>query len=473
MLYVRGNRRDYDAWAAAGNAGWSYDEVLPYFVKSEDNRNPYLAGTPYHGTGGPLTVTETPFRTPLVTAFIDAGVEMGYENNDGNGGQQTGFMVAQTTTRDGLRCSTAKAFLRPARSRRNLHVAMRATVTRIVIDDARKRAVGVTFERHGRVYYVRARREVILSAGAIASPQLLMLSGVGPADHLTSLDIPVVADLAVGDNLQDHVALAGLVFQIDRPYSLILRDVLNVPNALNYVFRSTGPFTSTGAAEGLAWIKTKYADADIDWPDIEYHFIGASPVSDASYAVRRGSGIRDDVWNEYYEPLLNTHTWQVLPMLLRPQSKGTIRLASTDPHDHPLIDPRYFAVEQDLRVLVEGVKIALALSRTKAFQELGTRFYAKPFPGCEDYAVHTDEYWACFIRSYSQTDHHAVGTCKMGPASDPTAVVDARLRVHGVGHLRVVDASVMPNVPSGNTNAPVVMVAEKAADMVKQDWGVY
>ena len=471
MLYVRGNRHDYDAWSAAGNTGWSYDEVLPYFLKSEDNRNEYLASTPYHSTGGPLTVTETPFHTPLVAAFLDAGVELGYEKNDGNGGRQAGFMVAQTTTRDGLRLSTAKAFLRPARSRKNLHVAMEATVTQIVFD-AEKRATGVKFVRHGVHYEVQAVKEVILSAGAIASPQLLMLSGVGPAAHLRSLSIPVVADLPVGDNLQDHVALAGMVFQIDKPYSLILKEVATVPNMLNFFLRGKGPFTSTGAAEGLAWVNTKYAPVDKDWPDIEFHFIGGSPVSDMSYAVRHGSGIRDDVWNEYYEPLLNTHTWQVMPMLLRPQSKGTIRLASADPFDKPLIDPRYFGVEQDLKVLVEGVKIAIQLSRTQPFQELGTRFYAKPFPGCQNHTVYTDEYWACFIRHYSQTDHHAVGTCKMGPASDATAVVDPRLRVRGLRGLRVVDASVIPDVPSGNTNAPVIMIAEKAADLIKQDWNV-
>ena len=471
MLYVRGNRRDYDGWANLGNDGWSYEEVLPYFIKSEDNRNPYLADSPYHGTGGYLTVQEPAYLTPLVTAFIEGGVELGYEHRDGNGALQTGFMVAQATTRHGSRCSTGKAFLRPVRHRNNFHVAMKSYVQRIIIDPVTKQVTGVQFERFGVVHTVRVNKEVILSAGSVGSPQLLMLSGVGPAEHLSSLGIPVIADLSVGDNLQDHVSLGGMVFQIDAPYSLVDTRFINLPSFFNYSINRSGPLASLAGCEGLAWIKTKYADQSIDWPDIEFHFVAGTPVSDGGTLVRRNNGVRDDIWEEYYAPLSWTDSWQVIPMLLRPLSVGTIRLASADPNDKPLIDPRYFSNEQDLKVIIEGTKIGLALAKTRGFKSLGTRFYSKPFPGCEGYTLWTDDYWGCFIRHYSQTIYHPIGTCKMGPSSDPTAVVDPRLRVYGIQGLRVVDASIMPKHVSGNTNAPTIMIAEKAADMVKEDWG--
>lgn len=219
MIYVRGNRHDYDQWEALGNTGWSYDQVLPYFKKSEDNRNPYLSQTPYHGRGGYLTVQESPWRSPLALAFVKAGEELGYLNRDINGEQQTGFMIAQGTIRRGSRCSTAKAFLRPIRLRKNLHISMHSQVTKIMFDTSGEepRATGVQFVRDGRMHKVRARKEVILSSGAIGSPQILMLSGVGPAEDLAQHDIPLVRDLKVGHHLQDHVGLGGLTFLVDDP----------------------------------------------------------------------------------------------------------------------------------------------------------------------------------------------------------------------------------------------------------------
>jgi choline dehydrogenase-like flavoprotein len=290
MLYVRGNKKDYDRWSALGNTGWSYDEVLPYFLKSEDNRNPYLAKSPYHGTGGYLTVQEPAYRTPLVTAFVAGGVEMGYDIRDCNGELQTGFMIAQSTTRNGARCSAAKAFLRPVRNRNNLHISMRSFVQQVVIDPTTKQPTGVKFERNGIIYNVKATKEVILSGGAINSPQLLMLSGVGPADHLNSLGIPVIKDLRVGDNLQDHVSLGGMVFQIDKPYSVNDIRYLNLPSFVNYTFHRSGPLTSLGGCEGLAWVKTKYANQNEDWPDIEFHFVAGTPISDGGSSIRYDHG---------------------------------------------------------------------------------------------------------------------------------------------------------------------------------------
>lgn len=216
MMYVRGNRMDYDSWLEQGNPGWGYDDVLYYFKKSEDNRNPYLARTPYHSMGGYLTVSEAPYKTPLADAFVRAGQEMGYDIRDINGEQQTGFMIPQGTIRRGARCSTSKAFLRPARLRKNLHVSINAHVTRVAVDAETKVAYGVDLIKGNTRYFVRANKEVILSAGSISSAQLLMLSGIGPKDHLTEMGIPVLADLDVGKNLQDHVGLGGLAFLINK-----------------------------------------------------------------------------------------------------------------------------------------------------------------------------------------------------------------------------------------------------------------
>ncbi|EFX84142.1 hypothetical protein DAPPUDRAFT_47585, partial [Daphnia pulex] len=472
MLYVRGNKRDYDSWAV-DNPGWSYDDVLPYFIKSEDNRNPYIAAnTKYHGTGGYLTVQEPVWTTPLAAAFVEAGVELGYENNDGNAAQQTGFMLAQATNRRGHRCSTAKAFLRPVRHRSNLFISMHSRVLKIIIDPITKQATAVRFEKNGQVYQIQATKEIILSSGSVNSPQLLMLSGIGPEDHLKSLNIPVIKSLPVGDNLQDHIALGGMVFTIDKPFGTVESRYYTLPVLLNYAINSAGPMASLGGCEGLAWIKTKYADQTIDFPDIEFHFVSGTPASDSGTTIHLNNGVRPDIWESYYKPVLDKDMWQVIPMLLRPKSRGTIRLASSDPYAPPVIDPQYFTDKDDLdlKTIIEGTKLGLALSKTEAFTKLGTKFYDKIFPGCEDFTPWTDDYWGCFIRHYSSTIYHPAGTCKMGKEDDPAAVVDSQLRVYGIKGLRVVDCSIMPNVVSGNTNAPTIMIGEKASDMIKADW---
>ncbi|XP_063219270.1 glucose dehydrogenase [FAD, quinone] [Bacillus rossius redtenbacheri] len=470
MLYVRGNRRDYDAWQSLGNPGWSYDDVLYYFKKSEDNRNPYLARTPYHSTGGYLTVQEAPWHTPLAAAFVQAGEEMGYENRDINGEFQTGFMIPQGTTRRGSRCSTGKAFLRPARLNKNLHVAMHAHVTRVLIDPRTKTAFGVEFLRDGKLHVVRASKEVILSAGSVNSPQLLMLSGVGPKEDLLKLNIPVVQDLQVGHNLQDHIGLGGFTFIINKSVSLVQSRYENVLSVLNYAMFGDGPLTVLGGVEGLAFLSTKYVNASLDYPDIEFHFISGSTNSDSGRQIRKAHGITEDFYRKVYEPINDRDVWSVFPVLLRPKSKGVIKLRSKNPFDYPLIYPNYFFHPADMATLVEGVKAALAMSRTKAFQRFGSRMHEIPYPGCTHIQMYTDEFWECLIRHYSVTIYHPVGTCKMGPSWDPSAVVDPDLKVHGVDRLRVIDASIMPTLVSGNTNAPVIMIAEKGSDIIKEYW---
>ncbi|KAK6636425.1 hypothetical protein RUM43_010086 [Polyplax serrata] len=471
MIYVRGNRLDYDYWEAQGNTGWSYEEVLPYFLKSEDNRNPYLLKTPYHRAGGYLTVQESPWRSPLSVAFIKAGKELGYDNLDINGANQTGFMLTQGTVRRGSRCSTAKAFIRPIKDRKNLHVALRAQVTKVLLAELNDvvTAHGVEFIRNNRRYLVNARKEVILSAGAINSPQILMLSGIGPRKHLERLNIPVFRDLKVGYNLQDHVGLGGLTFLVNAPVTFKKDRFQNPSVALEYILRERGPMTTLGV-EGLAFVNTKYAPPGGDWPDIQFHFAPSSVNSDNGDQIRKVLGLRDRVYNTVYKPLVNAETWTILPLLLRPKSSGRVSLKSSNPLDYPVIEPNYFRYKEDVQVLIEGIKIAMAISNTTAFQKYGSRPHTIPLPGCGKYALFSDAYWECSLRHFTFTIYHPAGTCKMGPRSDPSAVVDDRLRVHGVRNLRVVDASIMPTIVSGNPNAPVIMIGEKASDFIKHEY---
>lgn len=470
MLYVRGNRHDYDHWRSLGNPGWGYEDVLYYFKKSEDNRNPYLQKNPYHATGGYLTVQESPWKTPLVVAFVQAGVEMGYENRDINGARQTGFMISQGTIRRGSRCSTAKAFLRPVRLRKNIHTAMNCHVTRIVINPLTMRAIGVEFIREGRKQIVRVRKEVILSAGAINSPQILMLSGIGPKEHLQHVGIPIIKDLRVGDNLQDHVGMGGLTFLIDKPVAIVQDRFQAIPVTMNYVINGRGPMTTLGGVEGFAFLNTKYANHSIDYPDVQFHMAPASINSDAGAQVRKVLGLTNEVYNTVYRPISNRDAWTIMPLLLRPKSRGTIRLRSSNPFHNPIINANYFSDPKDIAILVEGAKLAIKISEAKVFKQFGTRLHRIKLPGCRHLKFGSDAYWECHIRHISMTIYHPVGTVKMGPITDYTAVVDSTLKVYGITGLRVIDASVMPTICSGNTNAAVIMIGEKGADLIKQDW---
>ncbi|XP_014357254.2 glucose dehydrogenase [FAD, quinone] [Papilio machaon] len=472
MLYIRGNKRDFDQWEAFGNPGWGYEDVLPYFKKSEDQRNPYLARDKrHHGVGGYLTVQDAPYNTPIGAAFLQAGEEMGYDITDVNGAQQTGYAWYQFTMRRGTRCSTAKAFLRPVRLRQNLHVSLFSHVTKVLIDKDDKRAYGVQFIKDQLKQIVYAKREVILAAGAIASPQLLMLSGIGPAQHLQEVGIDVIQDSpGVGRNLQDHIAVGGLVFEIDYPISLIMSRLVNINSALRYAVTEDGPLTSSIGLEVVAFINTKYANSSDDWPDMEFMMTSASIPSDGGTQVKRAHSITDEFYDEVFGHLTNKDVFGIFPMMLRPKSRGFIKLRSKNPLEYPIMFHNYLTHPDDVGVLREGVKAAVAVGETQAMKRLGARFNNKPVPNCKHLPLYTDEYWDCMIRQYTMTIYHLSCTAKMGPSTDPMAVVDPTLQVYGVKGLRVIDASIMPTITNGNINAPVIMIAEKGSDLIKETW---
>lgn len=414
---------------------------------------------------------DSPYNTPIGAAFLQAGEEMGYDIVDVNGAQQTGFAWYQFTMRRGTRCSTAKAFLRPVRLRQNLHISLFSHVTKVLIDKDTNRAYGIEVIKNGVKMVVYAKREVILSAGAIASPQLLMLSGIGPKNHLREVGINVIQDSeGVGKNLQDHIAVGGIIFKIDYPISLVMNRLVNINSALRYAITEDGPLTSSIGLEVVAFINTKYANSSDDWPDMEFMMTSASTPSDGGTQVKKAHSLTDEFYNEVFAEVNNRDVFGVFPMILRPKSRGFIKLRSRNPLDYPIMVHNYLTHPDDIGVLREGVKAAVAVGETTAMRRFGARFHNKPLPNCKHLPLYTDEYWDCYIRQYTMTIYHVSCTAKMGPRTDPMAVVDPRLRVYGVEGLRVIDASIMPTITNGNINAPVIMIAEKGADMIKEDW---
>jgi choline dehydrogenase len=429
MIYIRGNRKDYDGWRDLGNPGWGFSDVLPYFKKSENQER---GASEYHGTGGPLNVSDHRCLNPLSEAFVEAAGQAGFaRNQDFNGAEQEGFGTYQVTQKDGRRHSAADAFLRPAMKRRNLKVLTVAQVGGILFE--KNRAVGVSFHHGKRTRQERAEREVIVCAGTIGSPQLLCLSGVGPADEIRKFHIPVVCDLpGVGRNLQDHPAV-GLIYQCTASISLL--NAAKLSSVFRYLCFKDGPLTSN-VAEAGGFIKVFSSSPT---PEIQFHF-------GPGYFKNHGlETIRD-------------HALSFGPTLVRPYSVGSIRLRSGDPTDAPRICANYFSERRDLDAIVEGIKAARAVRQSPALARYCGR---ELFPG-ED--VQDDAGFRSFARRMAETLYHPVGTCKMG--RDAEAVVDSELRVHGVERLRIVDASIMPTVPGGNTNAPTMMIAEKAADLI-------
>jgi choline dehydrogenase len=437
MVYIRGQAEDFDHWRQLGNTGWSFEDVLPYFKRAEHQTR---GGDEFHGTGGPLCVSDVPDHHPICEAFIEASVALGYPRNDDfNGARQDGVGYHQTTTRNGRRCSTAVGYLRPAMQRRNLQVVTEALSDKILLEG--HRAVGVSFRRNGRRYEARAAREIILCGGAVNSPQLLMLSGIGPQEHLAALGIPVVQHLpGVGQSLQDH-------------YSAPLKLKCRVPITLNDVMQSNAKKLKVG---------------------LEYYLLRRGPLAmctspAALFARTRPELASPDVKLSVQpfsadRPQDGLHPWSGFSMIayqLRPDSRGEIKLKSADPADPPAVHPHYLTAETDQKTIVAGLKLCRQLLAQAALAQFAESEF---LPGP---AVQSDAELLDFARRRGGTVYHPTSTCRMG--TDPMAVVDPDLCVRGVTGLRVADASIMPTVVSGNTNAATIMIGERCADLVRQE----
>ncbi|WP_341917809.1 choline dehydrogenase [Hydrocarboniphaga effusa] len=438
LVYIRGQREDFDDWRDEGNPGWGYDDVLPYFKRAEDQQR---GADDYHGVGGPQAVSDQTEPHELCDAFVAAGEQVGLPfNPDFNGASQEGVGYFQTTSRRGRRCSTATGYLKPARKRANLHVETRAMTTRLLLEG--KRVVGVEFrDRAGQLRRARASREVLLSAGAINSPQLLMLSGIGSGQNLKRFELGVAHELpGVGEHLQDH-AQVRTTYRCTRPITLN-DDMASLWRqlwiGLRYVFLRKGPLT-VSAGYGGAFYRTQ---PELTRPDVQVHFITFS-------TSKMGDAL--DPWSGFTASVCQ----------LRPESRGSLRLASPDPYVAPLIDPNYFDTETDRRANVEGLR---ELRRIMAAPAMAAMIESEIEPGVN----RTDDASLLeYCRERAASIYHPSSTARMG--NGPLDVVDARLRVHGLAGVRVVDASIMPAVVSGNCNAAVVMIAEKAADMILED----
>nr|CAH7753090.1 unnamed protein product [Callosobruchus chinensis] len=471
LIYTRGNRQDYDSWAAMGNEGWSYDEVLPYFIRSENCTVCSQIDEEYHGINGYLNIENPGYESPFVKLFMKAGRDMGYRNNDPNGKIALGFSKVQATMKNGRRCSAAKAFLKPIQDRENLHVSKNSRATRILIDSTSKRAYGVEFWKNKQKYKIKANKEVIVSAGAINSPHLLMLSGIGPREDLERVKIPVIQDLKVGYNFQDHVAMSTLAFLVNQSVTVSDLTVQNPIDIYNYLVRGTGPYTLPGGAEALAFVKTKLStNSTDDYPDIEL-VLGAGALNgDVFGSFRKLLEIPDRLFQTVYGPIISKPAFGIALVLMRPKSRGRVMLKDSNPFHWPLIYPNYYERKEDIATMVEGIKMAISIAHSEHFRPYGTHLNPHPFPQCSNLPFGSDAYWTCAIRHVSTSLGHHVGTCRMGPKGDPDAVVDPRLRVHGINRLRVVDGSVMPNIVAGHTNAPIFMIGERAADFIKEEW---
>ncbi|XP_014217222.1 glucose dehydrogenase [FAD, quinone]-like [Copidosoma floridanum] len=472
MLAVRGNKQDYNDWAElTGDNSWSYEGMLPYFKKMENFNNDWIEynGT-YHGSGGPVHITHPNYRSALAEAFIEAGKEMGFSSGDYNGPTQTGFHFMQTNQINGERMSSNRAYLHPAKNRKNLIVSINSHVNKVLIDPQTKTAYGVEFTKHGRKIKVTAKKEVILSAGAIASPKLLMLSGIGPKEHLEKFGINVLQDLPVGRNLMDHVAYSGLFFTINKTIAIVISDVLKPTNPAipNYLNKRTGPLASLGTAEGISFFNVDDLKDRSDSPNIEFMFASGTLVSDPF--VHNILGITGKYWTNYFADKLGRHAWLIWPILLKPKSRGKILLRSTNPKDKPRIIPNYFSDPDDVRVLIKGIRATIQLSKTKAMQQYGSQLNDRVVPGCEKYEPDSDAYWECALRTYTFTIWHHSGTCKMGRDDDESSVVNSRLKVKGITNLRVADTSVMPNIVRGHTSIPTIAISEKISDILISEY---
>ncbi|XP_021962123.1 oxygen-dependent choline dehydrogenase-like [Folsomia candida] len=469
MIYQRGNPKDFDNWAnITGDESWEYKNLLKYFKMSEDYHGNF-PDPKYHGFGGPLTISKQSYE-PLVKEWISAAEELGFNISDPNAEQTSSFSPIDTTTKMGQRASTYHAFLKDILTRKNLKIVRYAMVDKILM--VGKNAAGVLYTRHGEKIEVLARKEIILSAGVFGSSAILQRSGIGPKYLLESLNIPMVHDLpVVGEGLQDHILTVVGPVLLNEPVSVIINNVINPGSILDYALNGQGPLTF-GSVSGVGFFSTSQPK-DPNWPNICAFFsplgVGTSTAQDAARVLAQ----EFKYLQRYYNAFKGHHAVEVFLNLARPDSRGSVKIDSTDPNVPPLIDPNYYSdIEgKDIRAMVEGFKVIVKyFTTTTPWMKLGANPTPKHFPGCENFRLGSDSYYECHLRHYTASSWHSCCTNQMGPDNEKMAVVDSNLRVRGVQKIRVIDASIMPVISNANLNAPTIMIGEKGASLLIQEW---
>lgn len=436
-------------------------QVLPFFKKFEANLNIEGLDRKYHGVRGPQPIARFPFIDQPSIMLTEAFNQGGLPILDWNGAEQEGTMQSQAFSEDGERVSTNTAYIQPIRyKRRNLTVRPNSEAVKILVDK-HKRAYGVQYVRHGKLHTALSNNDIIVSAGAINSPKLLMLSGIGPRDHLEELHIPVVVDLHVGYNLHDHVTFNGIIVALPNRTATTVNNEERLEQVARYhdMKLKKGPISANGPVNSIAFLRS---NPELPAPDLQFqvdYCYWEETIQDPSFAESISI-----FPTAFYNGLIPR------TMNVAPKSRGRLTLNLTDPNAAPILQPNYYGNSEDMTPLIIGVRFLISLENTEAFKTRGAHFVKIPLPACRHLTWGSDEYTDCLARSYTSTPFHPVGTCKMGPKWDQTAVVDPRLRVYGISGLRVIDASIMPIVPRGNTNAPTLMTAERGVDFVLEDW---
>lgn len=472
MLFTRGNRHDFDEWEDAGNDGWGYEGVLPYFKKFENANIGDAFDSKYRGSGGEMNVAYPPYRSGLTDIFMMAAKERGHELVDYNGEKHLGASYIQSNHLNGKRVSSATAFIHPIyKKRKNLHILTSAMVSKVIIDKETKTALGIEFNRDGEKFSVYAKKEVILSAGALRSPQLLMLSGIGPADHLKSLGIDVLESLPVGKGLFDHSVFPGVILTTNTTNLALHIKKLGVLETLQF-FEGRGPLTSPVNIEAVLYGKRPESTLHPEQPDYELFMFPGTLASELGTALAVGFNIKMDIYNNFLMPLEGERQdkYTILVHQMRPKSSGFVKLLDKNIDSHPLFYHNFLTHPDDVEAQLAGVHEALKIAGSNTMQFIGTKIYSNPVPGCQHLQFGTDDYWRCAIRVASVGTHHYTGTCRMGPEDSEEAVVDDRLRVHGIERLRVADNSIIPSMICAHTLAVALMIGEKFSDIIKEDW---
>ncbi|KAJ8680077.1 hypothetical protein QAD02_015864 [Eretmocerus hayati] len=471
MMATRGTRKNYDEWAAmTGDNSWSYEGMLKYFKKLERHDvTKAPSDSEYHNFDGPVRIADVPYRTSYVHSWIKAGKELGLPAVDYNGKKLIGLNYLQTNIAGGERASSNRAYLHGLNRRKNLKVTMLSHVNKILINPETKNAYGVEFTKLGETINVIAKKEVIVSAGPLGSPQLLMLSGIGPRKHLQSLGIPVLVDAPVGENLMDHLSFIGLNFLTNDTGGIYIPDFIKPdnPSISDWFNFRKGPLTTPTGVEGIGYVNVYHPrNRDVE-PNLEFIFGGTAPP----YYIYKALGFTDEHNHRSFGGVNAKRGYFIWPVIIQPKSRGKILLKDANPTSHPVVISNYLSHPEDVKIGVKGIKLALGISNTDALQHHGARLNQDPTIGCEHLEFLSDDYWECTLRTLSISLWHHCGTCKMGHQSDETAVVNTKLQVRGIRRLRVADASIIPKIPTAHLNLPTMAIGEKAADIIKCEWG--